>query len=379
MRTKLTSSRGFRGGDGHTGERCRGRAGRNEAASRDQGRRNEASFVLTPLTSGAIKPDAGLASFCCWTERHIVRNGQAVEINNPKMTLTGKRGTLVARNKIGYVDLPDGGTCSPAPGRSSAAQAPMRDSSAADAEPAPPRPTAGSNRSSKASSAPISAATGDRRRHDANQVERGPVRRDGDRRDRRNGRDRAQATRTTGVGQERLRTSPAFLRSASRRERPRPAGWRSLSAFQGPLGPRSGTCMPTDGSSGRSGHRPATPRSSRKEQEGATRAMSSSGSPSVACDYCGRRSSRPAYSSTTGDSRSLKATPGTRFGEVIEWCRSRECRHPTHRGPNTSRRQRQPRRERSHKSRPSSPIRRYGFHRMCGRTVRCVHSCRLTT
>ena len=67
-----------------------------------------ASFVLTPLTSGAIKPDAGLASFCCWTERHVVRNGQAVEVNNPQMTLTGKRGTLVARNEIGYVDLPDG-------------------------------------------------------------------------------------------------------------------------------------------------------------------------------------------------------------------------------------------------------------------------------
>ena len=67
-----------------------------------------ASFVLTPLTSGAIKPDAGLASFCCWTERHVVRNGQAVDVNNPRMTLTGKRGTLVARNEIGYVDLPDG-------------------------------------------------------------------------------------------------------------------------------------------------------------------------------------------------------------------------------------------------------------------------------
>ena len=69
---------------------------------------NGASFILSPLTSGAIRPDAGLASFCCWTARHVVRNGQAVEINNPKMTLTGKRGTLVARNEIGYVDLPDG-------------------------------------------------------------------------------------------------------------------------------------------------------------------------------------------------------------------------------------------------------------------------------
>jgi 2-keto-3-deoxy-6-phosphogluconate aldolase len=30
---------------------------------------NGASFVLTPLTSGTLKSDAGAASFCCWTER----------------------------------------------------------------------------------------------------------------------------------------------------------------------------------------------------------------------------------------------------------------------------------------------------------------------
>ncbi len=65
-------------------------------------------FVLTPLTPGAIKPDAGTAAFCCWTERSIMRDGQAVDINNPQMTLTGKHGTLVARNQIGFIDLPDG-------------------------------------------------------------------------------------------------------------------------------------------------------------------------------------------------------------------------------------------------------------------------------
>jgi hypothetical protein len=67
-----------------------------------------APFVLTPVTSGALKPDTGSSSFCCWTQRSIVRNGQAVEINDPQMTLTGKRGTIVARNRIGFVDLPDG-------------------------------------------------------------------------------------------------------------------------------------------------------------------------------------------------------------------------------------------------------------------------------
>jgi hypothetical protein len=65
-------------------------------------------FVLTPLTPGAVKPDTGTASFCCWAERHIMRDGQAIDINNPQMTLTGKHGTLVARNQIGFVDLPDG-------------------------------------------------------------------------------------------------------------------------------------------------------------------------------------------------------------------------------------------------------------------------------
>ena len=66
------------------------------------------SFVLTPLTPGAIKPDTGTASFCCWTQRSITRDGQAIEINDPQMTLTGKRGTLVARNQIGWIDVPDG-------------------------------------------------------------------------------------------------------------------------------------------------------------------------------------------------------------------------------------------------------------------------------
>ena len=67
-----------------------------------------ASFVLTPLTAGAIKRDTGSASFCCWTEQHVMRDGQAIDIDNPEMTLTLKRGTLVVRNRIGFVDIPDG-------------------------------------------------------------------------------------------------------------------------------------------------------------------------------------------------------------------------------------------------------------------------------
>ncbi len=68
-----------------------------------------ASFVLTPLTSGAIKRDTGAVTFCCWTQRSIVRDGQAIDINDPQMTLTGERGKIVARNRIEWVDLPDGG------------------------------------------------------------------------------------------------------------------------------------------------------------------------------------------------------------------------------------------------------------------------------
>jgi len=68
------------------------------------------SFVLTPLTSGAIKRDTGVVTFCCWTQHSIMRDGQAIDINNPQMTLTGKQGRLVVRNRIGFVDLPDGFT-----------------------------------------------------------------------------------------------------------------------------------------------------------------------------------------------------------------------------------------------------------------------------
>ena len=66
------------------------------------------TFTLTALTPGAVKSDTGNATFCCWTQRYITRNGQSIEINNPQMTLIGKRGTIVARNQIGWIDVPDG-------------------------------------------------------------------------------------------------------------------------------------------------------------------------------------------------------------------------------------------------------------------------------
>jgi hypothetical protein len=66
------------------------------------------SFVLTPLSAGTIKPDSGTATACCWTSRFIMRNGQKLEINDPRMTLTGTQGTLVIRKRIEWADLPGG-------------------------------------------------------------------------------------------------------------------------------------------------------------------------------------------------------------------------------------------------------------------------------
>ena len=67
-----------------------------------------ASFVLNPLMPGAIKRDAGAFAACCWSNRSITRNGERIDINDPQITMTGKQGTLVMRNRIEFVDIPDG-------------------------------------------------------------------------------------------------------------------------------------------------------------------------------------------------------------------------------------------------------------------------------
>ena len=68
------------------------------------------SFVLAPVTSGAVKRDAGSASACCWTRRYVTRAGLTHEIDDPQLTLTGKRGTLVLHNRIEFFDVFDGWT-----------------------------------------------------------------------------------------------------------------------------------------------------------------------------------------------------------------------------------------------------------------------------
>jgi hypothetical protein len=68
------------------------------------------SFVLTPLTAGALARDAGSASHCCWRHRELKRDGQATEIDDPLTTLTGRRGNLVVRSRILWVDAGNGYT-----------------------------------------------------------------------------------------------------------------------------------------------------------------------------------------------------------------------------------------------------------------------------
>jgi hypothetical protein len=68
------------------------------------------TFVLTPLTAGRFGRDSGTFSDCCWSERFIMRDGQRVEINDPIATYTGKRGTLVVRHRIEWVNAGNGYT-----------------------------------------------------------------------------------------------------------------------------------------------------------------------------------------------------------------------------------------------------------------------------
>jgi hypothetical protein len=66
------------------------------------------TFVLSTMTSGGVKGDAGSAAACCWTRRFVTRDGLTNEIDNPQVTLRGKRGTLVLRNQIEFIDIPGG-------------------------------------------------------------------------------------------------------------------------------------------------------------------------------------------------------------------------------------------------------------------------------
>jgi hypothetical protein len=67
-------------------------------------------FTLTPLRPGALGTDSGGVDWCCWSQRFLVRDGQSVEVNDPRATFTGKRGTLVLRFRIEWFDAGNGYT-----------------------------------------------------------------------------------------------------------------------------------------------------------------------------------------------------------------------------------------------------------------------------
>jgi hypothetical protein len=67
-------------------------------------------FTLTTLTPGALGTDSGSVDYCCYTARQLVRDGQNVLVNDPRETLTGKRGTLVLRLRIEWLDAGNGYT-----------------------------------------------------------------------------------------------------------------------------------------------------------------------------------------------------------------------------------------------------------------------------
>jgi hypothetical protein len=69
---------------------------------------NTETFVLTPTTSGRIHADTGVLTFCCWTTSHVVRSGENLEVNDPRLTFKGAHGTMRFHNRIEWVDLPDG-------------------------------------------------------------------------------------------------------------------------------------------------------------------------------------------------------------------------------------------------------------------------------
>jgi hypothetical protein len=69
---------------------------------------NGETFVLTPVTAGRVRADTGVLIACCWTTSHVTRAGESLEVNDPHLTFTGAHGTLRFRNRIEWVDLPDG-------------------------------------------------------------------------------------------------------------------------------------------------------------------------------------------------------------------------------------------------------------------------------
>lgn len=61
------------------------------------------TFVLKPLSSGAVARDSGRVNFCCWTSKDSTRDGQSIEVNDPTGVFTGKHGTFTWHERITFV------------------------------------------------------------------------------------------------------------------------------------------------------------------------------------------------------------------------------------------------------------------------------------
>jgi hypothetical protein len=72
------------------------------------GNGDAAKVALTPLTSGSILADQGSTSWCCWSQKTIEQDGEQLDVNNPLATFVGKRGSLVWREQITWVNLASG-------------------------------------------------------------------------------------------------------------------------------------------------------------------------------------------------------------------------------------------------------------------------------
>ena len=66
------------------------------------------SFVLVPLTPGPMRRDSGSYSSCCWTRRFSTRDGESMEIDDPTVTMKGKRGTFTWHERLTFVDIDNG-------------------------------------------------------------------------------------------------------------------------------------------------------------------------------------------------------------------------------------------------------------------------------
>jgi hypothetical protein len=71
-----------------------------------------ADFNLVWLRPGAAISDSGSVDDHVLTDRTLVRDGQSVRVNGVLETYTGKRGTLVLRDRIEWIDAGNGYTIS---------------------------------------------------------------------------------------------------------------------------------------------------------------------------------------------------------------------------------------------------------------------------